>query len=98
VNPPPPNLSDRDIDGPGDHSLTTKPSQEAKGPLELAIRPSVLSAPFGALVLTLAYKHFLEEPAVCDGTVLSIPIAGAILGRSTWYCWSWMFTASPSAT
>jgi hypothetical protein len=94
VNPPTPSLRDRDLDGPDGLSLSTKPSRGAKGFLDLAIRPSVLSAPLGALVLTLAIKHFVGEPAMCDGSVLALPIAGAILGRLAWYCWSLMFTAS----
>jgi hypothetical protein len=59
----------------------------------ITIRQSVLSAPLGALASTLAYKHFFEEPATCDGTVFTVPTMGAILGLLIWYCWSSLLKA-----
>src|SRR4051812_27348568 len=35
MNPPPPNLGDRDLDGPGDPSLPKKLGQTPRGPLGL---------------------------------------------------------------
>jgi hypothetical protein len=53
---------------------------------QLRIRPSVVAAPLGALLSTLAYKHYFEEPAMCDGTAIMLPIAGGFLGWVAGLC------------